>query len=59
MKDILPLIELPFPIMMLTPVFFLFFVGVIFWVYRSGARQRYQNMAALPLEDETNSTDNG
>ena len=58
MKDILPLIELPFPIMMLTPIFFVIFMGVIVWVYRSGSRQRYQKLGELPLDDGTHSTDN-
>jgi cbb3-type cytochrome oxidase subunit 3 len=51
MKDILPLLEVPLPIMLLTPLFLLFFIGVIVWVYRSNAKKHYEQIGALPLAD--------
>ena len=51
MRDILPLIEIPLPLMLLTPVFFLVFVGIALWVYRKGARPRYDRIGNLPLDD--------
>lgn len=51
MRDILPLIEVPFYILLLTPAFVLFFAGVTLWVYRRSGRAGYQRTASLPLED--------
>ncbi|MGI3163822.1 cbb3-type cytochrome c oxidase subunit 3 [Pseudooceanicola sp. 200-1SW] len=31
---------------------FLFFVGVIIWVFRPGARKTYQDTASIPLRNE-------
>ena len=35
-------------------IFVLCFVGVIIWTY-AGRKDRFQNQAALPLEDDSNS----
>jgi cbb3-type cytochrome oxidase subunit 3 len=53
MKDLLPLIEAPLPVILLTPVFLAFFIGVIVWVYRSGGKKHYEQIGDLPLEDGT------
>ena len=33
--------------------FFSIFVGIALWVLRPGARQRFQKLALIPLEEET------
>lgn len=34
-------------------LFFIFFVGVVFWVFRKGSKQYYNQTAQMPLgEDE-------
>ncbi|MGE5085421.1 MAG: cbb3-type cytochrome oxidase subunit 3 [Bacillota bacterium] len=32
-------------------IFFLFFVGVMIWVYRRNSKEIYQSMEQLPLND--------
>ena len=41
-----------------TPFFFLFFVGVVWWVYRKNRKSLYHEISMLPIEDEP-STSNG
>lgn len=33
--------------------FFVFFIGVVVWIYRPGSRAHYQKMAELPLDKDT------
>lgn len=35
-------------------IFFAIFVGAVFWVFRSGSKNFYQKLAALPLEEKGN-----
>ena len=32
-------------------IFFVFFVGVVFWVYRKGSKEVYNHLDKLPLND--------
>lgn len=32
--------------------FFIFFVGVLAWVYRPGGKEKYQELGRIPLNDE-------
>lgn len=32
-------------------IFFLFFVGVMFWIYRRNSKELYSGMEQLPLND--------
>ncbi|WP_347358684.1 CcoQ/FixQ family Cbb3-type cytochrome c oxidase assembly chaperone [Bdellovibrio sp.] len=32
-------------------IFFLFFVGVLFWVYRKSSKEIYSHMEQIPLKD--------
>lgn len=38
-------------------IFFLVFVGALAWIFRKGARQFYQELAKLPLEQKGESHD--
>jgi cbb3-type cytochrome oxidase subunit 3 len=33
-------------------IFFVFFMGVLVWLYRPGMKQKYQKFGQIPLEDE-------
>lgn len=33
-------------------IFFFFFIGVLFWVYRKGSKNLYHHLGNLPLNDE-------
>jgi len=33
-------------------LFFLFFVGVLFWIFRPGSKQTYNGAAQIPLQDD-------
>ena len=33
-------------------MFFGFFVGVLFWIFRPGSKQTYQGAAQIPLHDD-------
>ncbi len=35
-------------------IFFLFFVGVLFWVYRKNSTQLYAELGNMPLENGEN-----
>jgi cbb3-type cytochrome oxidase subunit 3 len=35
-------------------IFFLFFLGLLGWVYRSGANELHGKISQLPLKDEVN-----
>lgn len=34
-------------------VFFLFFLGVVAWVFRPGSKKDYERKAQIPLKDDT------
>lgn len=34
--------------------FFLFFLGVLAWVFRPGARKKYEHDAQIPFEEDDN-----
>ena len=57
MKDLLPLVETPWPLLLLTPLFFLFFIGVFVWVYRSGSREKYESIGKIPLDEQDSITE--
>ncbi|MCB9030237.1 MAG: cbb3-type cytochrome c oxidase subunit 3 [Deltaproteobacteria bacterium] len=53
MKEILPFIhELPTRVLLITPAFFLLFMGIAVWVYRKDRKAQYEETAHLPLEQE-------
>lgn len=52
MRDILPVIEVPTAILLLTPIFLVFFLGMVAWVYRKRSRPMYDRAGKLPLEDD-------
>ena len=54
MKDILPVVDVPLVVALITPLFFLFFLAVIFWVYRRSGKETYEKAGRLPLDDEKN-----
>ncbi|MBC7466650.1 MAG: cbb3-type cytochrome c oxidase subunit 3 [Bdellovibrio sp.] len=33
-------------------LFFTFFVGIVFWVFRKGSKNYYNQSAQMPLEDD-------
>lgn len=51
MKYVLGEVDVPFRVAIMGLVFFLFFIGVIFYVYSSRRRKRYEQTSQLPLDD--------
>ena len=35
-------------------IFFIFFLGVVFWVFRPGSKSKYQQDAQIPLKEYDN-----
>ena len=52
MKDLVPYQELPIWALMITPLMFALFIGVIYWVSRRSRVGLYQKLGDLPLRDD-------
>ncbi|MCB0321706.1 MAG: CcoQ/FixQ family Cbb3-type cytochrome c oxidase assembly chaperone [Bdellovibrionales bacterium] len=51
MKSWMPYVDTPTLTIILTPLFFLFFVLLVCWVYRRGGKSEYDRVGHLPLAD--------
>lgn len=52
MNEILPKLDGLSGTVVSTPIFFLIFVGVIWWVFRGKRKSEYEEISKLPLDDE-------
>lgn len=55
MNGLLPKLYAAPGIIIATPLFFLFFVGVIVWIFRKDKQHDYECIGRLPLEDSDES----
>ena len=52
MRYVLPRLEsIPFWTSVAAPIFFLLFIGIVFWTYKRSRRKTYEETATLPLND--------
>jgi cbb3-type cytochrome oxidase subunit 3 len=51
MRHLVPEVSVPLNVSIMGAVFFLFFVGVVFFVYSSAQTKKYERASKLPLED--------
>ena len=52
MRNMLPAVDLPLNILLITPVFFLLFIVLIYWTYKKTRKSIYQDIGNLPLEPQ-------
>ena len=52
MKDLVPVHELPNWALMITPLMFALFIGVIYWVSRRSRIGLYEKLGELPLGED-------
>jgi cbb3-type cytochrome oxidase subunit 3 len=50
-QSVIPYIDLPWRVLLVTPLFALFFIGVIWWAYRRESKETYAQIGELPLRD--------
>lgn len=52
MGNILPPVsEIPWRLIVATPIFFTLFIGLVWWVYRKDRKSIYETTSRLPLDD--------
>lgn len=52
MKDLLAFVATPWPILLVTPFFLVFFVLVCVWALSRSRKELYAKLERLPLEEE-------
>lgn len=57
MNDLIPKLEGYAGTVISTPLFFLLFAAVIWWVYRKNRKSLYEDISMLPMEDEPKGRD--
>lgn len=57
MRDLVPFMEASMATIIATPLLFIMFTVIIWWVYRSDRKKVYIAAANLPLNDSLTSTD--
>ena len=49
--QLLPNVELPLHLVLSTPIFFLFFIGIVWRAYSRKRKAAYEQVGHLPLDD--------
>lgn len=51
MKHLIPEVQVPWTVPITGLLFFLFFIGVVFYVFSASRKKKYQWIERLPLDD--------
>ncbi len=53
MRDLLPKgLEIGWEVLVSTPIFVLFFVGLVYWTYKRSRKEVYKQIERMPLDED-------